>query len=154
MTKNLYVMVGLPGSGKSTYLQQFKKDCIIISRDSIRFSMLGDTYFDNEKLVFKEFVNQIQSAIDSNNYKSIYADATHISEKSRNKLLNKLNLKGVSIHIIFINTPIDVCIERNSHRVGIEKVPEDVVRDFQDRLELPTHNEKYKYKSILEVRSF
>ncbi len=155
MSKNLYIVVGLPGSGKSTYLTKMKTG-YIVSRDTIRLSLLDEnaSYFDNEKLVFNEFVYQIQNLLNSSSYVTVFADATHINQKSRNKLLNKLNLKNTNIHIIYIDTPVDICIKRNSKREGLEKVPEEVIRDFYNKLEIPSHNEKYKYKSISIVRNF
>lgn len=154
MSKNLYIVMGLPGSGKSTWLKEHLNDPVIVSRDEVRFSMLGENskYFDNEKKVFSKYVNTIQEYLDSSNNIDVYADATHINQKSRNKLLNKLNLKDVNINILYINTPVEECIKRNNNREGLEKVSEKVIRDFNERLEVPTHNEKYKYKSIIEVR--
>ena len=154
MSKNLYIVMGLPGSGKSTWLKEHLNDPVIVSRDEVRFSMPGENskYFDNEKKVFSKYVNTIQEYLDSSNNIDVYADATHINQKSRNKLLNKLNLKDVNINILYINTPVEECIKRNNNREGLEKVSEKVIRDFNERLEVPTHNEKYKYKSIIEVR--
>lgn len=155
MSKNLYIVMGLPGAGKSTWLKEHLNDPIIVSRDIIRFSMINKNskYFDNEKKVFNEYTDTIQKYLDSSNNIDIYADATHINQKSRNKLLNKLDLKDININILYINTPIEECIKRNNNREGIEKVSEKVIRDFNKRLEVPTHNEKYKYKSIIEVRT-
>lgn len=154
MKKHLYLVIGLPGSGKSTYLKEHFKDSQIVSRDDIRFEMMKESskYFDNERKVFNEFVYRIQYYLDNTN-KNVIADATHINEKSRNKLLNKLKLKDVKIHILFINTPIEKCIKRNSLREEYKRVPEKVIYDFYNRLEYPTHNEKYSYVSIIEIRN-
>lgn len=54
----LYVMIGIPGSGKSTWAKANKKEKdIYVSRDEVRFSLLqdGDEYFSKEKEVLKEF---------------------------------------------------------------------------------------------------
>lgn len=156
MSKNLYIVVGLPGSGKSTYLHNKINDGIIVSRDDIRVSLINETsgYFDNEKEVFNRFVKEIQVGLDSSNNVNVFADATNINEKSRNKLLNRLKLKGVKIHTLFIYAPLEVCIERNNKREGVKRLPEIVIKNFNDKLEIPSHNEKYKYKSLMEVRNF
>lgn len=154
MAKNLYLAIGLPGSGKSTYIKEHFSDSFIISRDDIRFEMMGESskYFEKEKEVFNEFVYRIQTALDKDS-KNVIADATHINQKSRNKLLNKLKLKGVKIHILFINTPVEKCLERNHARDESERLPDKVITDFYQRLELPSHSEKYKYISIIEVKN-
>ena len=58
----LYVMIGVPGSGKSTFIKNNKKEKdIYVSRDQIRFKYLkeGEPYFTHEKQVFKEFLFEI-----------------------------------------------------------------------------------------------
>ena len=152
MSKNLYLVIGLPGSGKSTYIKEHFKDSFIISRDEIRLELKGESskYFENEKEVFNEFVYRIQIALDKDD-KNVIADATHINQRSRNKLLNKLKLQDVKIHILFINTPLEKCLERNHNRDESERVPDKFIFDIYKRLELPSHNEKYKYLSIIEI---
>ena len=52
----LILMMGIPGSGKSTWVKNhMKSDDIYISRDEIRFSLLqpGDEYFSKEKEVWR-----------------------------------------------------------------------------------------------------
>ena len=53
MAKQLFIMIGAPGSGKSTWVKKQLRNDIdaYVSRDEIRFSMLqeGDAYFKYEK---------------------------------------------------------------------------------------------------------
>ena len=58
--KNLWIMVGCPASGKSTYLaNKALSNSVIVSRDAIRFNLLrpGDDYFSKEKEVFEKYKN-------------------------------------------------------------------------------------------------
>lgn len=150
MSKNLYLMVGIAGSGKSTWLKNNAKG-IVISRDAIRFSMITDSdeYFAREDEVYKKFIEEINYALVDNN--NVYADATNLTGKSRNRLLSNLNLNGVDVNIIFINTPVEKCIEQNSRREGRAKVAESVIYNQYNQLVKPSYNERYKYKNILEV---
>ena len=54
---DLYIMVGVPGCGKSTWIENNRDSySTVISRDEIRFNMLksDDDYFKYETKVFKE----------------------------------------------------------------------------------------------------
>ena len=82
----LYLMMGIPGSGKSTYLKtRFIERLRVISRDEIRFSMVkeDEEYFSKEKEVYAEFISQIKEALKFE--AEVFADATHLNETSRAK---------------------------------------------------------------------
>ena len=61
--RKLYLMMGCPGSGKSTYLKTrfSQRPLAVISRDEIRFSMVkeNEEYFSRENEVYAEFIRQI-----------------------------------------------------------------------------------------------
>ncbi len=143
----LYVMIGVPGSGKSTYVDKMlklKPDLKIVSRDAIRFSMLAenDEYFSKENDVFKEFIYQIVKFL--NEGYDVVADATHISFKSRAKLFNALKIDKEKTEVIGIvmRTPLVECIRRNENRKGTRTyVPISEIRSMSFSLEEPTLDE-------------
>lgn len=118
----LYISCGVPGSGKSTFLNEFKgKEEVIISRDNIRFALLkpGEDYFSHEKEVYAKFLDNIAKNIKAGY--NVYADATHLNEKSRYLLLHQLHNKGcrpLEINAIYFNVPLETCLERNEYRKG------------------------------------
>ena len=146
--KNLWLLVGAPGSGKSTWAKQ--QDGAWISRDAIRFSMLheGDHYFDHEDEVYKEFINQIQNALISN--ENVYADASHLNWSARNKLLTHLNLDGINVNTVVFTTPLNVCFERNDTRTGRANVPHSVIRRMYYSFQHPK-NDPFSYSVIKEI---
>ena len=145
----LYIMVGVPGAGKTHWAKNFIKthpEVQYVSRDEIRFSLLedGDDYFSKERHVFDIFSNQITSFLREG--QSVIADATHISIASRAKLVSSLMNRGLkwkdfSIEIIFINTTLDQCARNNALRTGKEYVPKSVLKRMWYQLEPPTVNE-------------
>lgn len=158
--RNLILLTGVPGSGKSTWVNSmfhlFKKP-IIISRDEIRFSMVAENeeYFSKEKEVFKAFYKSIQEALDSPDFNNVFVDATHLSEASRNKVLDKLNLDNVTNLCVINFAPyLSTCLERNRQREGRACVPEDVITDMWMHYSPARHNEKYKYAHIWEVNDY
>lgn len=143
--KKLYVMVGIPGSGKSYKAQKLKSEGVeYVSRDEVRFSILkeGDHYFSKEEEVFREFVKRIQSALDSG--KSAIADATHINTPSRAKLLKHLNIDSdTNVVAVYCDTDFDTCRERNSKRTGRAKVPDNSLINMYVASQEPRKNEGF-----------
>ena len=150
---NLYLMVGAPGSGKSTYAREFREEHnpspIIVSRDAIRFSMVkdGSPYFSKEKAVFKEFVREINEGLDEGD---VIADATHINEVSRMKLINKVDLSKCKVSCIVVNTDETTAIKRNHLREGRARVPDKVISENYARFTHPK-TDKFHYHNIIEV---
>lgn len=141
MKSTLYVMIGIPGAGKSTFARNILKNinnAMYVSRDSIRHS-LNDEYMEKslkerEHVAYKEYIDQINIGLLVGD---VVADATHYSLKSRKKLIKNLSLDNVDIIYVVINTPLDLCKERNSLRSGNAIVPEDKIDFFHKNLELP-----------------
>lgn len=155
MSNTIYLMVGIQGSGKSTWANNFLKtneDVIIVSRDAIRKSLLneGEEYFSKENEVWEKFNENIKNAID-NNVKNIIIDATHISIVSRRKILNTLssqvNTTGYALEIVVMNTPLQTCLYRNDGRIGFEYVPKSVIKRFNEQFEMPTPEEFHMFKN-------
>lgn len=118
-----------------------------ISRDVIRFSFLkeGEDYFSHETETFNQFIKSIKRAIDYNEYDNIFIDATHLNKKSRNKLLYSLGsdyiVKLEEINCIFLDTPLEVALERNAQRTGRQYVPEATIIDMFKGMSLPDETE-------------
>ena len=153
MKKHLYLMVGVPGSGKSTYAKSVLKDGdIYISRDEIRYSLLTeeDDYFAKENEVIKTFIDNIDKSLINEEYcGDVYADATHLSPKSRAQILNQLKNKD-KVSAIYLDIPLDLILERNAQRKGRALVPENVVRRMYNSIILPTKAEGIEKLIIID----
>lgn len=142
----LYVMVGIPASGKSYIAERMEEILpytVHISRDKVRFSMLKETddYFSHEEAVYHNFIEQINEQLDYGY--DVIADATHITEGSRRKLLNAITAHPDEIIAIVVNCPLENCLERNEKRASRAKVPEDVIKDMYNRKTKPCINEGF-----------
>lgn len=159
--KTLWIMCGCPGSGKSTFIDTlgalFEFEGNVVSRDKIRFELLGDNvdhteYFSHENEVWATYIQEIKKSMTQ--YQHTFADATHLDERSRNKLLNALNLhSNVKINVVYFDVPVEVCLERNNKRTGWAHVPASVIRRMAVQMVKPTFNEKYKYNKIYTVNA-
>lgn len=143
----LIMMCGIPGSGKSTWIQNNKsKRDAWISRDRIRFSLLKDTddYFARENEVFDLFIYEIIMALKlRENGGIVYADATHLNRKARAKVLNKVSKFADELEAVVIDTDLETALERNDLREGREKVPRGVIRRMYFQMEKPEETEGF-----------
>ena len=153
--KNLWLLVGIPGSGKSTWVREQlnSESKHWISRDAIRFEVVqeDEEYFSKEKQVFNLFVRAVQADIDSNFITDIYVDATHLNEASREKLLGRLkNLENINLNAVVFDISLETCLERNAQRTGRACVPETAIRNMYNNFRNPALD-KRQYDKIIEM---
>lgn len=146
------MLVGIAGSGKSTWAREYVKDqtkqgyhAVIVSRDVIRFALVDENegYFSKENDVFKNYINNIKNYLTDDDIDIVIADATHINEKSRAKVLKELNLNNVTVEAIVFRTPVTRCIQQNKTRIGREKVPDVAIYNMQKNFTMPTNEEGF-----------
>lgn len=120
----MYVLIGVSGSGKSTFCKDLKLP--VVSTDSIRYQMFGDEacQLAPEK-VFNTAYGMVASCLRC--HSDVIFDATSTTEWSRKTLLTKMkNCIGDfrKVAILFM-TPVEECKRRNANRLRV--VPEDVI---------------------------
>lgn len=147
--KNLVLLAGIPGSGKSTWLREhLSEGDAYVSRDEVRFSIISDDedYFSHETEVFDKFVAEIEEQLNCG--KRVFADATHINWASRRKLLERIHDKAdVDIDVYCFVTSLGTCLERNRQRSGRAVVPDSVIRRMDAQITDPAHD-PYKYHIV------
>jgi Predicted kinase len=115
---SLVIVMGAPGSGKSTLCEKLSNDeRIVVSVDSIR-EELWETPADVEhnELTFEEFHNRIDKNL--NEGKTVIADASSIGATSRQKLYDLAIANNSPIRVILLNIPLDVILQQNASRHG------------------------------------
>ena len=132
MKHTLIVLAGPSGVGKSflaRFIANTHEDCVIVSRDAIRFAMLGrgEDYFAHEDEVIKRFYQNISDALRIHKY--VIADATHLSVKARNRLFSNVKMPSdTRIVGVWIETSVETALRQNAARTGLARVPDDVIR--------------------------
>lgn len=153
--KLIKLLVGCPASGKTSYAHKVEESCKYlgnltykhISRDAIRFSLVkeNEEYFSKENEVFETFVSEVQKAID-NEINIIVLDATHISENSRKKILNRLhNIHDYELEAVVFDVPLEILKERNQLREGRARVPNSAIENMYYNFSEPTIEELNRY---------
>lgn len=153
-TIRLYVMCGIPGSGKSTWATQHLPWVPYVSRDDIRFAMLkpNEDYFSHEKEVWQKFIDRI--TFYANSEQDVVIDATHVNGASRAKLFRSLDANievPFEIYLIWMDTPLYICMERNDIRTDRAKVPADAIIKMNTDKSEPRYAEHPKIKAIWKI---
>ena len=133
--KNIKLLIGISGSGKSTYSHELwetnPSNFVIINRDKIRELLFGYTessihnYYKRndivklEKKVTKYEDTLIYEALEEN--KTIILDATHLEKK----YIERHEYWNVPIELVWFDINLDTAIERDSIRN--RKVGKDII---------------------------
>ena len=150
---NFYMLIGIPGSGKSTWAEQNKAQLNfdICSSDEMRFRLFNDVgYQGNNQKVFQTLHNEIFKLLD--NGKNICYDCTNVSRKDRKGILTTLRSRfhdDINIIGVCFITDVEICKNRNLARDRV--VPEYVIDKMLLRFELPFMNEGFDEIQFIET---
>jgi predicted kinase len=133
----IVVMVGLPGSGKSTFLARLGMRGL--SSDAIR-GLLADDERDQtiHERVFETLRYLLRQRL-AIGRPVTYVDATHLRPEERRPYLEIGREFGCEVEALFFDVPLAVCRERNAGRDRV--VPEDVLVAMAAKLVVPTVEE-------------
>lgn len=133
------MLVGLPGSGKSTYIKKhFNTNLHVHSSDDIREELTGNAEDQTVNAKVFELLHKRVHEDLKNGISCVY-DATNISWKKRKAFLE--SLKNIDCWKIchIIATPYEVCLEQNKQRDRV--VPEHVIKRMYMNFDIPWYNE-------------
>lgn len=116
--KKVIILQGIPGSGKTYYAREFvkgKTDCVRINRDDLR-NMRGDYWVPNQESLITDWeLGALESAL-KRKFNVVY-DSTNLNPKTLKKVEEIIkNHSDYEIEYKLFDTPLDVCIERDSKR--------------------------------------
>ncbi len=147
-SKQLIIMIGLPRSGKSTYIKNNylrTQDVDIISRDNLIEDFgTGSTYSEKWKSFDKNGQKQIDLMLNKSFYKSIklnksiIIDMTNMSRKSRKKWLNDHKMKNYYKKcVLFIESKETVLSRMNDAKY----ISPEVINSMMCSFVYPNYNE-------------
>ena len=144
----LVVLVGVPGSGKTTFAKLLKNGGMVhVSTDEIREEILGSASDQSQgDKVFAIAYKRMQDA--GKEKKDCVFDATSRTVKDRKVLIDKA--KGYFDFVIcyYSNTDLQTCLKRNQERE--RPVPQEVIERMWRQLQKPTLSEGFDYVSSFE----
>lgn len=138
---NFYMLIGLPGSGKSTWIEHNETELstVTISSDSIREQVFGDVNDQTHNAEVFELMKTKTHENLRNNINVIY-DATNTSRKRRTQFLKELP-EGIHKIAILFTTPFNICCDRNNKRD--RQVPMESMLKFYKGFQAPWYTEGF-----------
>lgn len=141
----IVLLVGLPGSGKSYWLEQNRLPAL--SSDSTRIQLTGDvTNQTNNRLIFSTLRTLCAARLKAG-CEVTYIDSTALALWERRSWIRFAELHGCDIECVFFDVPIEVCLRRNAARYRV--VPDEAMQRMAARLVPPSVNEGFRRVTVM-----
>lgn len=143
----LYMLVGVPASGKSTWANQNRGDALVASSDDYiekQAEKMGTTYSD----VFDDYIKAANThAIETarkafSNKVDLIWDQTNLTKNGRRNKLKMVPKDYKKVAVFFPTPHIDVLKNRLGNRPG-KNIPDYVISTMIKTVEKPTTDEGF-----------
>lgn len=159
LSPQVIMLIGVPGSGKSTYIKKFLTDnsdkhYVLLSTDDI-LTALGDEEGLDYSQAFAKYMKQadkkfkIQFSQAKNTNSNIIIDRTNLTTKGRSKFLSQLPSTYHKVAVVFEVDPKEIQQRLIKREIETGKhIPDFVVKNMTASYQPPTNAEFDEIKYV------
>ena len=139
----LYVAIGAPACGKSTFRRELNEETLIHNLDDLRREWYNDDNVDMQTIwkrstedkqfmnkVHKHFIELIKTG------QNVYGDNTNASSKVRRFYVTEARKHGYKVVALLFPTPLQILLDRQKSR-GDEAVPDFAIKNIWNAISQP-----------------
>lgn len=128
VSKTIVILIGLQGSGKSTFYKMYlAEDFVRVNLDTLK------TRYQEKLLIEECILNGSNFAIDN----------TNPTRLDRERYIKPAKEAGYRVVGYFLESKIKDCMQRNALREGKARVPEKAIAATSNKLEIPSYEEGF-----------
>lgn len=151
--RTVTILVGIPGSGKTHYLNQewregeaiFSPDMLLLRRGQYAWSKKNSAQaWASSYRFFGKWLRY--------GGESCIWDATFVTPISRSAILGIAKGYGCRVQAIYFKTPLRTCLTRNRQRPLDRQVPDATIREMGHQLVPPTETEGFDSVKVVKWR--
>lgn len=132
----LIIMMGIPASGKSTFVARHLQDFSRINLDNLR------TREREDAMLHALFISE----------DDIVVDNTNVTPDEREKYFQLADKNGYMVVGLFMESILKDCMKRNSQREGDARIPDKGVEARAKDLIMPTESEPFDYLFFAKMK--
>ena len=125
--KSMFIMMGIQGSGKSTFCARFLPDAVRVNLDTLHTR-------NKEALLIADCLE---------NARDYVVDNTNPAREDRARYIPKAKEAGYRVIGYFMQSRIQDCIQRHAQRTGKVRVPDGAIAMTSNKLEMPSYEEGF-----------
>ena len=140
---DVFLLSGLPLAGKDSWIEKNGGEIPMISLDQIRGEMGSPPAKNSGKIAH---IAMERAKVFLAKKQPFFWNATNIVRETRRKLITLFSSYGARVHILYLEVPYQELLARN--RTRARHIPEGVLEEMINKLEIPAPWESYKVKYL------
>jgi len=152
--KKVYVLSGVPGSGKSTWANKFKEthpQVLIVSSDGIRYEIGGAyQYFKEEDKVWSLFFSRANKEVEKDGNIDVILDSTCLTNEKRINYLSRIIGFDYKVLVCF-DIALGTCLKRNKMHISGKVVKDCEISRMNNIREEPSEEVLRLFDEYIKV---